>query len=157
VTCKAEQVNGYAFQQWYTEGANWDVGANPITVTMDGPYDLTARYVHAQAWWEVLFRQDVLQNVLAILGIGISLSLVGGAWFRSRKRRDIVKTFLAEIDDVHSRFKTDPKKCEEELYRLRNTILEGLTQGKISEENYDIIDRKLDKYMSEISKEKDQT
>jgi hypothetical protein len=155
VTCTAEQINGYAFQQWYTEGANWDVGANPITVTMDGPYDLTARYVHAQAWWEILFRQDVLQNVLAILGIGISLSLVGGAWFRSRKRRDIVKTFLTEIDDVHSRFKTDPKKCEEELYRLRNTILEGLTQGKISEENYGIIDRRLDKYMSEISKEKE--
>jgi hypothetical protein len=155
VTCTAEQVNGYAFQQWHTERANWDVGANPITVTMDGPYDLTARYVHAQAWWELLFRQDVLQNVLAILGIGISLSLVGGAWFRSRKRRDIVKTFLAEIDDVRSRFKTDPKKCEEEFYRLRNTVLEGLTQGKISEENYDIIDRRLDKYMSEISKEKE--
>jgi len=67
----------------------------------------------------------------------------------------IVKTFLAEIDDVHSRSKTDPKKCEEELCRLRNTILEGLTQGKISEENYDIIDRRLDKYMSEISKEKE--
>ena len=156
VTCTAQQIDGYSFQQWYTEAASWDAGANPITVTMDGPYDLTVRYVHAQAWWEILLRQDVLQNMLAILGIGISLSLVGGAWFRSRRRRDIVKTFLAEIDDVHLRFKTDPKKCEEELYRLKNTILEGFTQGKISEENYDIIDRRLDKYMSEISKEKDQ-
>ena len=64
---------------------------------------------------------------------------------------------MAEIDDVYSRFKTDLKKCEEELYRLRNTVLEGLTQGKISEENYEIIDRRLDKYMSEISKAKDQT
>jgi len=42
-----------------------------------------------------------------------------------------MKVLLNEIDEVYSRFKTDPRKCEEELFRLRNTILEGLTDGKI--------------------------
>lgn len=41
--------------------------------------------------------------------------------------------------------------------RLRNTVLEGLVEEKINEENYDIIDRRLDKYLSEISEEKEKT
>jgi hypothetical protein len=57
---------------------------------------------------------------------------------------------LDEIDDVYLRFKTNPRICEEELYRLRNTILEGLTDGKITEEDYAILDRKIDKYMKEL-------
>jgi hypothetical protein len=61
---------------------------------------------------------------------------------------------LDEIDDVYLKFKTNPQICEEELYRLRNTILEGLTDGKITEENYDILDRKIDKYMEDLQKKR---
>jgi len=152
VACTAQQVNGYAFQQW-TGGAGYEYpnGVNSINITMDGPYDITAHYVRTQAWWELLLRPDVMQAVLAVLGTTLTLSLVGGTWFRSRKRRNIVKAFLAEADDVYSRLKTDPKKCEEELYALRNTILEGLTDGKITEENYEIIDKRIDKYVAELS------
>jgi len=98
-----------------------------------------------------LVRPDVLQAIIAMLGTVVTVGLLGGAWFRSRKRRNIVKAFLAEIDDVYARLKTDPEKCEEELYRLRNTILEGLTDGKITEENYGIMDRRIDTYVKELS------
>lgn len=155
VTCTAQQIGGYAFQQWSTtEGDIWDVGVNPITVTMDRPYDITAHYVRAQAWWEILVRPDVMQAMLALLGTMLTVGLVGGTWFRTRKRRDIVKTFLVEIEDVYSRFKTDPQKCEEELYTLRNTILKGVTDGKITEDNYDILDKRIDKYVAELSQER---
>lgn len=89
--------------------------------------------------------------MLAVVGIVLTVSLLGGTWFRSRKRRDIVKAFLAEIDDVYSRLRTDPKKCEEELYTLRNTILEGLTEGKMTEDNYAILDNRIDKYVNELA------
>ena len=154
VTCTAQGINGYAFQQWSTEDSSWPAGVNPIIMAMDGPYDVTAHYVRAQAWWEILVRPDVLQAMLAVVGIVLTASLVGGTWFRSRKRRDIVKAFLAKIDDVHSRLKTDPKKCEEELYTLRNTILDGLTDGKITEDNYDILDKRIDKYVSELTEKR---
>ena len=63
-----------------------------------------------------------------------------------------MKTFLAEIDDVYFKFKTERQKCEAALFRLRNTILEGLTDGKITQENYDVIDKRIDKYMDELRK-----
>jgi hypothetical protein len=154
VSCNAQQIGGYAFQQWSSEGTSWDVGMNPITIVMDKPYVLTARYVRAQAWWEILVRPDVMQAMLALLGTVVTVGLVGGTWIRSRRRRDIVKTFLAEIDDVYSRFKTEPHKCEEELYTLRNTILKGMTDGKITEDNYDILDKRIDKYVAELSQKR---
>ena len=152
VVCTAQQVNGYAFQQW-TGGAGYEYpnGVNFINITMDGPYGITAHYVRAQAWWELLVRPDVMQTMLAVLGTTLTLGLVGGTWFRSRKRRNIVKAFLAEADDVYSRLKTYPKNCEDELYSLRNTVLEGLTDGKITQENYEIIDKRIDKYVAELS------
>ena len=100
---------------------------------------------------EYLNRTDVIQALFGILGTVLTVVLIGGTWFRSRKRRDIVKAFLAEIDDVYSRLKTDPKKCEEELYTLRNTILKGLTGGRITEDNYDILDKRIDKYVNELA------
>jgi hypothetical protein len=70
------------------------------------------------------------------------------------KEKDIIKAFLTEIDEVYLRHKNDPKKCEEGLHRLRNTILEGLTDGKITEDNYSILDARIDKYMKEIQESK---
>ena len=154
VTCIAQQINGYTFQQWSAQGAPpWDVGVNPINITMDGPgpYDLTANYVHTQTWWQILSNPNIMQALLAVVGTTLTLGLVGGTWFRSRKRRNITKAFLADVDDVYSRLKTYPKNCEDELYALRNTVLEGLTEGKITQENYDIIDKKIDKYVAELS------
>jgi hypothetical protein len=68
-----------------------------------------------------------------------------------------LRTFLAEIDDVYSKLKSDRQKCEEELYRLRNTILEGFTDGRITEENYGIMDKRIDKYMKELSETEKRT
>jgi hypothetical protein len=152
VTCTAQQVNGYAFQYWTADGATWDFGVNPITFPMDKAYEVLAHYVRAQAWWEILMRPDILQAMLALLGTSLTVGLLGGAWLRSRRRRNILRTFLAEIDDVYSKFSADKQKCEEELYRLRNTILEGFTEGKITEENYGIMDRRIDKYMKELAR-----
>ena len=151
VTCTAEQVNGYVFQYWTAGGAIWDVGVNPVTFPIDKAYDVVAHYDRAHAWWEILVRPDVMQAALALVGTFLTVGLVGGAWLRSRKRRNILRTFLVEIDDVYSKLKSDRQKCEEELYRLRNTILEGFTDGRITEENYGIMDKRIDKYMKELS------
>ncbi len=155
VTCTAQQIGGYTFQQWSTQSASYPVGVNPINITMDGQYDLIAHYVPSQSWWDILANPNVMQALLAVLGTVITVSLVGGTWFRSRKRRDIVKQFLAEIDDIYLRLKRDPKKCEEELYTLRNTILEGLTGGKITEDNYDVLDKRIDKYVNELAEKQE--
>ncbi len=150
VTFTAQQINGYVFRYWSAGSTTWDIGVNPINFTIDKPYDVVAHYDHAHAWWEVLARTDVLQSLLALVGTFLTVGLLSGAWLRSRRRRNVLKTFLAEIDDVYFKFKTQRQKCEEELFRLRNTILEGFTEGKITEDNYGIIDKRIDKYMKEL-------
>jgi hypothetical protein len=154
VNCTAQGVSGYAFDHWTVDGASWAVGINPVPVTMDGAHEATAHYVRVRAWWETLFSSENLQVILGVLGTVLTVGLLGGAWVRSRKRMGVIKAFLDEIDEVYSRNKMNPRKCEEELYRLRNTILEGLTDGKITEEHYDILDKKIDKYMKELEEEK---
>jgi len=154
VTCTAKEINGYIFDHWTCEEASWELGIKLINVTMNGPCEATAYYVRARAWWETLLRPENLQILLGLVGIVLTVALVGTAWIRTRKRRSIIKTFLDEIDDVYSKYKANPRKCEEELFRLRNTILEGLTDGKITEENYDILDSRIDKYMKELQKKR---
>jgi hypothetical protein len=154
VNCTAKEINGYVFDHWTCEEASWESGIKLINVTMNATCEATAYYVHALSWWENLFNSQNLQVILGALGTVLTVALIGTAWIRTRKRRGITKTFLDEIDDVYSKFKTDRKTCEEELYRLRNTILEGLTDGKITEENYDILDRKIDKCMKELQEKR---
>jgi len=154
VTCTAEEISGYIFDHWTVDEISQGLGNNPITIPMNGPRNATAHYRLPPAWWENLFRPDILQVIVGLVGIVLTVALVVPAWVRTRRKRGVIKTFLNEIDDVYTRFKTDPRKCEEELYRLRNTILEGLTDGKISEESYDILDKRIDKYMEELQKRK---
>jgi len=153
VNCTAQEISGRVFDHWTGDGTSWDSSINPITITMDGPYEATAHYVRALAWWETLFRPETLQVILGLLGTGLTVALVGTAWIRTRRGRSVVKNFLNEIDDVYSRFKTNPRKCEEELYRLRNTVLEGVTDGKITQESYEIVDKRIDKYLEELRKQ----
>jgi hypothetical protein len=146
----------YAWVGWVGIGeGSYNGTSNPVSITMNGPINETATW-RILAWWEILFRPENVQVILGFLGVMLTVGFVGVAWVRSRKTRGIVKTFLNQIDDVYSRLKNEPQKCEEELDRLRNTILEGLTDGKINEENYNIIDKKIDKYMEELQKLKNE-
>jgi len=154
VRCTAREISGYVFDHWTVDELSQGLGNNPIEIIMDRPHNATAYYRLPPAWWENLFRPEILQVIVGLVGIVLTIALVIPAWVRTRRKGGIIKTFLNEIDDVYTRFKTDPRKCEEELYRLRNTILEGLTDGKISEESYDILDKRIDKYMEELQKQK---
>ena len=150
VNCTAQSISGRVFDHWAVDGASWDIGVNPITVTMKGPSEVTAYYAHALTWWEILLRPDVLQAILAILGMALTVGLLGTAWFRTQRRKDIIKTWLNEIDDVYAKFKQDPQKCAQELTKLRNTILRGVTDGKITQESYNIMDERIDRYLEEL-------
>ncbi len=100
-----------------------------------------------------MFRLEILQVILGLVGIVLTVAFVVPAWFRTRRRRTVIKALLNKIDEVYSRFKMNPRKCEEELYRLRNTLSEDLADGKITRESYDVMDKKIEKYMEELRKQ----
>jgi hypothetical protein len=120
---------------------------------MDKPSEVTAYYVRESTLWDILSRPDVLQVALGLLGTVLTIAFVGGAWVRTRRRRGLTKAFLKEIDDVYDKLRNDRQQCEEQLYRLRNTVLKGVTDGKITQEDYELIDKRIDKHMEELKKQ----
>jgi hypothetical protein len=152
VTCTAQINSGRVFDHWTCEGASWDRGVNSITITMNRPEEATAYYVQETTWWENLSRPEILQIIVGVVGTLLSVAFVGAAWFTTRRRMSVTKAFLNQIDNIYSKLKTDPSKCEEELCRIRNTILEGVTNGKITHENYEIIDKRIDRCLDELKK-----
>jgi hypothetical protein len=96
--------------------------------------------------------------VAAIISL-CGLTAGAGGWiFRSysaRKRHKILFTKLMEdIDDIYTRFKMNTLRCETELYRYKNQVLEDFKQGLIDEEKYNVLDKRIDNYLKEIEEEK---
>ena len=92
--------------------------------------------------------------VAIILSIG-GLAAGAGTWtFRThhaRKRNKILFNKLMEdIDDVYSRFRMNKLRCESELYKYKNHVLEDFKQGMIDEEKFNILDERINNYLKEI-------
>jgi len=153
VNCTAQEISGRVFDHWTVDGQSWESGRHSIPVTMDGSCEAIAHYVRALSWWETLFSLESLNFIIALLGLVITVALLGVAWIRTHRKRVIIKALLNKIDEVYSRFKMNRLKCEEELSKLRNTILEDLADGKITQENYDIMNGRIEKYMEELRKQ----
>ena len=152
VNCTAQRIAGRVFEYWTVDGARWDPGVDTITVTMDEPCEATAHYVRELSWWEILLSLESLNLIIALLGLVITVALLGVAWIRTRKRRTVTLALLSKIDDVYSKFKMTPPKCEEELHRLRNAISKNLADGKITQECYDLMDKKIEEHLEELRK-----
>ena len=84
-----------------------------------------------------------------ILGV---VSLSGGsiAWYIRRTKNKRARNILDEIDQVYSRFKMNSRRCEAELYRLKDVTFDMLKTGKIDESIYDVIKGRIDEYLNEI-------
>jgi len=152
VNCTAQEIAGRVFEYWTVDGARWDPGVDTITVTMDGPCEATAHYVRELSWWEILLSLESLNLIIALLGLVITVALLGVAWIRTRKTRAATRALLDRIDQVYARFKMTPPKCEEELYRLKSTISKDLADGKITQECYDLMDKKIEEHLEELRK-----
>jgi hypothetical protein len=84
--------------------------------------------------------------------IGVILIVVGGAtgWFLSRRKRGRVKKLIDDIDTVYSSFKMKSRRCEAELYRLKDMILDEFKNGRIDDNSYAILDKRIEDYLREV-------
>ena len=94
---------------------------------------------------------DILQVVLGILGIVVSIVFVVVAFFSSRRKRGQLKNLLNEIDEAFFQFKRNSRRCEAELYRLKDIVLEQYKSGTINEGSYVILNERIDDYIAKLS------
>jgi len=156
VTCIGQRIDGYAFDHWTAEGANWDRGVDTITLVIDKACEVIAHYVRVKPWWETLSEPGIISAVATIAGLAISTITIGFAGVRTRRRRSVTNLLLKEAQKIFSTRRTNPRKCEEELIALKNKVLEMLTNGKITEQIHGIVDKRISEYMEDLLKQRSQ-
>jgi KaiC/GvpD/RAD55 family RecA-like ATPase len=86
LTCTAQNVSGKVFGHWTAGGSSYEVGLNPINITVYGPLTATAHYLPAPTWWNNLLAPQNMPIVVALFVVLIG-SMIGGAWFGVRRKR----------------------------------------------------------------------
>jgi len=112
-----------------------------VTFTIDEPSSIT--------WnWET---QSPLTLEILALSIG-SFSVVATviAFVATRRKRGRVKKLLNDIDSTFFSFKMNARRCEAELYRLKDIVLEDYKNGKITEQSYDVLNERIDDYLKKL-------
>ena len=63
------------------------------------------------------------------------------------------KGFLQGVDSIYTRFKMNARQCEAELYRFKEQVMSEFKQGMITEENYNVLDGRIEEFLAEIREE----
>ncbi len=93
----------------------------------------------------------MLEVILAAVALVVSVIIVGAARFNNRRKRDQIKELIDQIDDAFFTFKRNSRRCEAELYRLKDIVLEQYKSGTINEANYTILNERIDDYINKLS------
>jgi len=92
-------------------------------------------------YWEPII------TILTIIGTVIA-ALIG--FFRLRKKQTKLRKFLDRIDSTFNSYKMNYQTCEKELITLKDTIKKEFQAGKIEDNHYLILDKKIDDYLSDM-------
>jgi hypothetical protein len=93
---------------------------------------------------------EVIIGIVALIAMGTGSAI--GIWHRKKKRGRFTE-LLTQVDDVYSSYKTNPRKCERELEKIKSTANEDLKSGAIDESNYSLIKDRAEELKREIRSE----
>jgi cytochrome c-type biogenesis protein CcmE len=98
-----------------------------------------------------------LEQITLLISIGGTAVGVIGWMARTRstnrRKKILFKKLIEEVDDVYSRFKMNSRRCEGELHRLKDEVLDEFKEGMIDEDNYNVLDRRIDDYLKEVKEQ----
>jgi len=84
--------------------------------------------------------------------VGVAVWLIRTRSTR-RRRKILLKKLMDQIDGVYSSFKMNARRCEAELHRLREEVLDEFKQGMINEESYNTLDKRIEDYLKEVKEQ----
>lgn len=98
-----------------------------------------------------------IEKIATILTICGTIIGVIGWLMKARAEREREKKLFAEfmqnIDDIYFSFKVNTRKCEAELYRIKDQVFTEFKQGVINAKNYNTLDERIEEYIKEIREE----
>ncbi|MCW4050814.1 MAG: DUF1080 domain-containing protein [Candidatus Bathyarchaeota archaeon] len=147
------------------QGALIDIG-DEYGVRVTGIFDASRETVDASIIEKVSSPQTLsgpagmswsIEVIGIVITVGGAIVGVGGWMVRTRSVRRRKKMLFdrlpGEIDEVYTSFKMDTRRREGKLYRLRTQLRDEFKQGLIDEENYNVLETRINGYIQEIKDE----
>lgn len=95
----------------------------------------------------------ILENLATIVAIITVFVAVSGFTFATKRKQKSIAKYINQIDDTYSEYKMKAKRCEAELYRLKDIVDNQLKSGKIDESAYQLLINRIEGYMIDIQKQ----
>lgn len=95
----------------------------------------------------------IVDNAILVLTIIAVIVAASGFTFAQRRKKRSISKYMNKIDDTYSEYKMKAKRCEAELYRLKDIIDEELKTGKIDDSAYQLLMNRIENYMVDIQKQ----
>ncbi|MBU1446201.1 hypothetical protein KKD70_02985 [Patescibacteria group bacterium] len=102
--------------------------------------------------WQLIskFAGNNLGTIVAIITVIIAVS---GFTFASKNKRKSISKYINQIDDTYSEYKMKAKRCEAELYRLKDILDDQLKTAKLDDGAYQLLINRIEGYMIDIQKQ----
>jgi hypothetical protein len=87
-----------------------------------------------------------------VTGLTILISLIAFliGFLTLRKKRGKLRQYMEKVDNTFNEYKKNYQECEKELITLREYIKKDVKDGKIEEDHFLILDKKIDDYLREM-------
>lgn len=95
----------------------------------------------------------IVDNLATIVAVLTVLTAISGFTFAAKRKQKSISKYINQIDDTYSEYKMKAKRCEAELYRLKDIIDDQLKTGKIDEGAYHLLMGRIEGYMVDIQKQ----
>ena len=151
IACEAQPNSDYIFRSW---SANFPLqsGSAMTTAFKSSDYgNVTANFqvpvevTLPKAYWEQLY--IVLISIMVPAVAGWSIPAIT-AYINGVRQRKVLRCCMGKIIQIHEDTEIDKDKHRSLLDKARIDIVEKLTQGKISESQYDILNNKISDYVN---------
>lgn len=94
---------------------------------------------------------DQYSNYVA-LGVTMVGMGAGSVYTTFRKRKKIARlsTYITSVEEIYSKNKNDPRRCEDLLGDIRDKVIQENIMRQIDEHEFNILERKIDDYLKRI-------
>jgi hypothetical protein len=93
---------------------------------------------------------DNIGIIIAVIAVIIAAT---GFTFAAKKKQKSISKYMNKIDDTYTEYKMKAKRCEAELYRLKDIVDDELKSGKIDDGAYKLLMNRIENYMIDIQKQ----
>ncbi len=93
---------------------------------------------------------ETWEPIITLLTILISVFAFVIGFLSIRKKRGKLHQYLERIDDTFNEYKKEYQTCEKELITLREGLKGEVKKGKLDENHFLILDKKIDDYLREM-------